>query len=51
MRTFETARYCILFAHEGKHHPEFITPIQLPRRRTVSDGVARSRAKAGGWDD
>ena len=37
--------------HDIYHHPEIIEPIQLPRHREVTDYVARSIAKAAGWEE
>lgn len=37
--------------HEVYHHPDVAYSIQLPRHREVSSYVARSIAKAAGWDD
>ncbi len=37
--------------HEVYHHPNVAHSIQLPRHREVTDYVARSIAKAAGWDD
>ena len=35
--------------HDVYSHPGRSSPIQVPRHRTLSPGVARSIAKAAGW--
>jgi predicted RNA binding protein YcfA (HicA-like mRNA interferase family) len=35
--------------HDVFTHPDRALPIQVPRHRHVSPGVARSIAKAAGW--
>ncbi|MGI8840284.1 MAG: type II toxin-antitoxin system HicA family toxin [Caulobacteraceae bacterium] len=45
---------CTLLRHGANHdvysHAAKALPIQVPRHRTLSPGVARSIAKAAGWD-
>ena len=37
--------------HDIYHHASIALVITLPRHRTVKPGVARSIAKAAGWED
>jgi predicted RNA binding protein YcfA (HicA-like mRNA interferase family) len=37
--------------HEKFRHPDKREPIMVPRHRTVTPKVARSIAKAAGWQD
>jgi predicted RNA binding protein YcfA (HicA-like mRNA interferase family) len=52
VRRLETDGW-ILLRHGANHdvytHPAKPLPIQVPRHRALSPGVARSIAKAAGW--